>query len=113
MFYNNLHGLTVNAAGRCGFEFTRVAHELSLLISSCLTSDQWKFLLAFMTPTHHIWLATQAALCLYDSSSVMEFEEKKCMNHILKLNLTQKVFDKGLNLNELILLQMENQMGAN
>lgn len=35
------------------------------------------------------------------------------MDHILKLDRTQKVFNKGLNLNELILLQMENQMGPN
>lgn len=41
--------------------------------------------------------------------------EKKSMrkgpNHILKHNITQKVFDKGLNLNEPI--HMEMKMGPN
>ena len=35
------------------------------------------------------------------------------MIHILKLNFTQKVFNNSLNLNELMLLQLENQMGFN
>lgn len=43
----------------------------------------------------------------------MVFEETKSMSHILKVNIIQKGFDKGLSLNELILLQMENQMGPN
>ncbi len=95
VFHNNLHCLTIKAAGSYDFKL------------SCLISDQWKLLFTLMTPIYHIWLVKHAALCLHSSWLLSwNLKEKKANeSYSQSSSQTKRLWQKGVNsMNSTLLL---------